>query len=296
MSAKSEHASIDPPSEGALEWLTILLASTTAALVVVAYLILEPQSHQSQWIKLIVALLPNVVVALVIYIVIALALRRKGITMNTWSGDRTVTLNPASVDAIASRVQAICDNKTESPGTPHLDFELVTNFRQVPWETLIEAAKSSITSVVYYCDTWISQYYEPLKAFASRPNTRFELILANTVDREVLAQVLLAFPSYTESQIASKVHLTEQGARNVFSDVGASESRVSVSLCTKPLNYSMFIFDEKLLVVWLVDMNRRNTNNSPALIINLSSSEPVRAYFIAELAGVRGNQSTVRSG
>lgn len=170
-------------------------------------------------------------------------------------------------------------------------LEFNTSYRETDWNKILSNANQSIDIVVYYWDKWIKEHENSLFQFLSKPNSKLNFFFSNNYP-----EIQRLFPGNTQEQLKSKIENTYKPLQHYLKKHHLPEGKVNVHYVPTPLNYSMQCIDNKILVLSFFEMFRQNQVDSPAILIDLDKSPPLKAFYQKELQGfLNGSQKNKNS-
>lgn len=260
-----------------IQWLKTLLAlAVLAALALIRVYVISTNPTPLGWELLVHDAIPSAIVVLATGIVIYFVFHRQGIP-------DTVVDSTAIADAVIQKLPAMVSSNTTQ--FPQLTAFHET-FRELEWPELISAHSSQIDIVVYYFDSWVNANFDALVNFLRKSDTRIRVFVSDPTQPHVLETVHRLFGEFDENEVKSKVERTGERFAGALKAAGGDSSRLEFRYLPHVLNYAAQCLDGRTLVLSFFEMHRKQLIESPALVVDLTKSPRLAAWWRKEMSGM----------
>lgn len=261
-------------------YLVSIICGIAAAALILLYCLWVPEYRIS---KLVIAMIPSAVVALIAVPIVYFIFARHGIHFSPSNSQSTPpTLDYDTMKTVMSEQ---LDERMPYAGLPAL-ISAYETYRDIDWNWLLGQAREQVDIVVYYFDSWVKANHESLKAYFQRNNTKMRIFVADPRDEDIVDTVDRLFPDYSREDVLRKISLTGERVRGVMEEAGASPDRFQFYYVPHVLNYSAQCIDGRFFVLSVFEMFRKNKIDSPAVVFDLNKSEHLANYWKKELDGL----------
>lgn len=242
--------------------LIVYLAFLAMVILIVVYLLIKGWDN---YLNLLVELIPELLAALVTFLLIYYFFTRIGVNIiNTFSN--------------------------ETP--PKWMANAYERYNDIKWKEYIKKSKQ-IVLIAFYIDSWVDRNIENLIELLRKENAAFVIFLPNYKNEKLIAEIHDLIPSMDKEDITAKIILSIKTLKKLIKQYDIKESKIKVYLHEKPFNYSLEVFDNKHAFLSINEMCRKKEYQSPFIQFDLSHSSKVKSFINDEIKTLTSNSELI---
>lgn len=156
-------------------------------------------------------------------------------------------------------------------------------FRDVDWSALLQDAHQ-VDIAVYYWDSWVKQNADALEAFFANSDS-IRIVMTDPEVEPAIEVVARRLPEYTLEMVRQKVVNTLGRLEQARAASGSTTARIEGYFFEDPLSYSAVRLDSSRVVLSVYEQFRQQKIDSPAIVLDLMTSDHLRRYWDKEFGG-----------
>jgi hypothetical protein len=177
------------------------------------------------------------------------------------------------VDGVIRR--ALHDQNFQPPVRLHERFD------DVDWIRLLADA-SRIDVIVHYLDDWTRRVSHSLERILANGGT-LRVILPNYAQQELVQMINARLPGLSEAEVGAKIQKTHERLVQLLSPQKEGRGMIETCFVSKPIWYSAFCVDDRVLLLSTYDHERGVRIESPVTEIDLEAYPAVRVWLHGEI-------------